>query len=142
MDGMTAVPAGTVPDFWILMVKTLGGLALVLGLLMGVLYLLKHLTKPQRGVKGKGMIRLVSSFYLAPRERLHLMDVMGRKILIGVTPQGITRITEFTDFDAECGEMAEEPQGTVQDSLFKNLITRISRETGQRIKAPSALQSR
>jgi flagellar biosynthetic protein FliO len=129
MDGLAVAQSSTVPDFWILMIKTLGGLCLVLGILMGVLYLLKHMTRPQRGPHSKGMISLVSSFYLAPRERLHLMDVMGRKILIGVTAQGITRIAEFEDLNCECGEQASEQPVAVTDSIFKNLMSRLTRET-------------
>lgn len=127
MNGLAVAQSSTVPDFWILMIKTLGGLCLVLGILMGVLYLLKHMTRPQRGQRSKGMISLVSSFYLAPRERLHLMDVMGRKILIGVTAQGITRIAEFENLDCECGEQPSEQP--MPDSIFKNLLSKLTRET-------------
>lgn len=127
MDGLAVAQSSTVPDFWILMIKTLGGLCLVLGILMGVLYLLKHMTRPQRGPRSKGMISLVSSFYLAPRERLHLMDVMGRKILIGVTAQGITRIAEFENLD--CESLEQTPEQQLPDSIFKNLLSKLTRET-------------
>lgn len=129
MDGLAAAQAGSVPGFWILLIKTLGGLCLVLGVLMGFLYLLKYLAKPGLRKREKGMISLVSSFYLAPKERLHLMDVMGRKILIGVTAQGISRIAEFEDMDHEIVKQEDVSEQGGDASMFRNLITRISRET-------------
>lgn len=128
MDGVTAAaPAGSAPDFWILMIKTLGGLCLVLAALMGTLYLLKRLTRPQEA-RQKGMIRLLSTFYLAPKERLHLMEVMGRKILIAVSAQGITRITEFGEHDEAWEEMTGEDSPAVHNSLFRNLLARLTGE--------------
>lgn len=136
MDGVTAAaPAGSAPDFWILMIKTLGGLCLVLAALMGTLYLLKRLTRPQEA-RQKGMIRLLSTFYLAPKERLHLMEVMGRKILIGVSAQGITRITEFDDSVDVWEETAGENSTVPQDSLFRNLMVRLTGDSGRETQAP------
>ncbi len=117
-------------EFWILMFKTLGGLCLVLGLLMAVLFALKHMTRPKGG-QARGMIRLVSSFYLSPKERLHLMDVMGRKILIGVTSQGISRIAEFDGPDEPVTEGAEEAPAMFVDSLFKDVFSKISAKIGR-----------
>ena len=128
MDGVTsAAPAASAPDFWILMLKTLGALCLVLAALMGTLYLMKRLTRPQEA-RQKGMIRLLSTFYLAPKERLHLMEVMGRKILIAVSAQGITRITEFGDHDEAWEETAGEESTVAQNSLFRNLLARLTGE--------------
>lgn len=122
MDGVTsAAPA------WILMLKTLGALCLVLAALMGTLYLMKRLTRPQEA-RQKGMIRLLSTFYLAPKERLHLMEVMGRKILIAVSAQGITRITEFGDHEEAWEETAGEESPAAQNSLFRNLLARLTGE--------------
>jgi flagellar protein FliO/FliZ len=131
MDGTAAVQAGSVPGFWVLMVKTIGGLCLVLGVLVGVLFILKYLTRPgvRPGKKDKNAIRLVSTFYLAPKERLHLMDVMGRKILIGVTAQGINRIAEFDETYADAEEdTPEEAQPGVR-SMFRDILARIGRES-------------
>jgi|GEM_PF-2100447 len=128
MDGVTAAaPAASAPDFWILMIKTLGALCFVLAVLMGALYLLKRLTRPQEA-RQKGMIRLLSTFYLAPKERLHLMEVMGRKILIAVSAQGITRITEFGDHEEAWDETTGEESPAVQNSLFRNLLARLTGE--------------
>ena len=129
MNGITAAQAGTVPDLWVMMLKSLGGLCIVLGVLMGVLYLLKMLTQ-QKGRPREGeMIRLLSSFYLAPKERILLMEVLGRKILIGVTAQGITRITEFENTGLEAQNPAYDQPAASGDSFFKNLMSRIARET-------------
>lgn len=78
-----------VPDLWVTLLKSSAMLCLVLGALLLFLYAIKRLS----GVRGKGgsegLIRMLASYPVAPRERILLMEVMGERILIGVTAQSI-----------------------------------------------------
>jgi flagellar protein FliO/FliZ len=109
-------------NVWVMMLKSLGMLSIVLGILVGVLYLMKKFTHAGGRHGERNMIRMISAFYLTPKERVVLMDVMGRKILIGVTPQGINKISEFYDEDVEpVQEPVEENNG------FRQIITGMAR---------------
>ena len=111
-------------NVWVMMIKSLGMLCVVLGVLIGVLYALKKFTQATGRAGDKGVIRMISAFYLTPKERVVLMEVMGRKILIGVTPQGITRITEFE------GDMDDEPaeSHSSDNPMFKGILSRMTGE--------------
>ncbi|GAB6095896.1 hypothetical protein JCM14469_21490 [Desulfatiferula olefinivorans] len=127
MNEMASTPLVTGSDFWLMILKSMGTLCLVLGLLIGLLYLIKRMTQARSGASGRSMIRLLSSFHLAPKEKVVLLDVMGRKLLIGVTGQSITPLAEFSaetwDEGAEADAHPEQPP------LFKHLLARLVRET-------------
>lgn len=127
MNDMASTPLVTGSDFWMMILKSMGMLCLVLGLLVGLLFLLKRLTEARSGGSGRSMIRLLSSFHLAPKEKVVLLDVMGRKLLIGVTGQSITPLMELPadawDEGADAGAHSEQPP------LFKHLLARLVRDT-------------
>jgi flagellar protein FliO/FliZ len=126
MNDMASTPLVTGPDFWLMILKSMGMLCLVLGLLIGLLYLLKRLTEARGVGSGRSMIRLLSSFHLTPKEKVVLLDVMGRKLLIGVTGQSITPLMELpADAWDENTEMDSHPE---QPPLFKHLLARLVRD--------------
>jgi flagellar protein FliO/FliZ len=47
------------------------------------------------GFKSGGDIRVVSSTFLGPKERILLLEVRDRQILVGVNPQCIRTLAEF-----------------------------------------------
>ena len=68
---------------------TVGGLALVLGLLLGVAWLVKrYMSVP--GIS-KGRIQVVGGVSLGPRERAVIVEVDGERLLLGVA-QGNVRL--------------------------------------------------
>ncbi len=79
-------------EIWSAFFKTSGMLAFVIALLVLVFYLAKRFSSA-RGLKGSDkFIRVLAIHYLSPKEKLVLLDVLDEKILIGVTPQSITKI--------------------------------------------------
>ena len=122
----TSLMEGTGIGFLVL--KSMGMLCLVLGILIGILFLLKRLSQSRAGYKDKPMIRQISTFYMAPKEKVVLLDVMGKKILIGVTPQTITHIADMDHIEDE----NEQPLPSMETSLFKNLLTRLSADSSQK----------
>ncbi len=73
--------------------RTLGGLILVLGLLLGGLYALRRWG--QKFIKGSntGRIHVLERRYLGPKHSLLLVRVAEETLLLGLSPQGLTYLT-------------------------------------------------
>jgi flagellar protein FliO/FliZ len=93
------------PELWMMALKSLAMLCIVLGVMIGVLYLLKRFYYSHGIINDRKLIREVSSHYLAPKERVVLIEVMGERLLLGVTPQNISYLTKI-DTETE-GQDAE-----------------------------------
>lgn len=109
------------PELWATMLKSFGMLLLVLAILILVLWLMRrYLTHP--GSAGQqGVIRMLASMYVAPKERIALVDVLGEKLLIGITPQQISFLARIEDEKDVCETRLAEnsPAG-----FFKALLKR------------------
>lgn len=129
-------PATPMPELWITLLKSFGMLCIVLGLLVAVLWLLRRFYQP--GSAGQdGLIRILATRFVAPKERIVLVDVLGEKLLLGVTGDKINLLAKIADEDNVCSEAP-----AARDSLFKSLLTRkIRARVGRRNqpnKEPSA----
>ncbi len=99
-------------EIWPAFLKTSAMLCFVLALLVFVFYLVKRFSLA-RGIKGsENSIKTICVHYLSPKEKLVLLDVLGKKILIGVTPQKITKISSI-DSGVESNDSSME---TINDS--------------------------
>jgi flagellar protein FliO/FliZ len=89
-------------EIWPAFFKTSMMLCFVLALLVLVFYLLRRFSTA-RGIKGSDrFIRTLCVHHLSPKEKLVLLDVLGKKILIGVTPQTITKLSSI-ETESGCG---------------------------------------
>lgn len=89
------VGAGS-PDLGWALAKTAGGLALVLALLFGLLWLLRRLSPAAAGT-GSSQFRMVGKLSLGPRKWLGLVELGGRILVIGVSEAGIRHIETIDD---------------------------------------------
>ena len=78
------------PELWGTMLQSFGMLLLVLAVLVLVLWLMRRYLAHPGGAGRQGVIRMIASLYVAPKERVALVDVLGEKLLIGITPQQIS----------------------------------------------------
>lgn len=124
MNELSAAPLISNAGLGLMVLKSLGMLCVVLGVLIGILYVVKKITHVQTGRRDKSMISHLSTFYLAPKERVVLLDVMGRKILLGVTPQSITHIADIE----KMGEDDLPEESIPQEPFLKSLLNRLSKE--------------
>lgn len=74
--------------------------ALYLGLIVGLIVLLGFVARkiaPQHGATASGGMRVVGSLALGLKEKLVMVQVGDRQLLIGVTPNNITSIEQFDE---------------------------------------------
>jgi flagellar biosynthetic protein FliO len=76
------------PSVW----RTLGALAVVLGLLAALTWLLKRQHAARRAGKGMGV---ESAIALGDRRSLAIVTVEGRRLLLGLAPNNVTLVTEL-----------------------------------------------
>ncbi len=76
-------------------IKTMAMLFIVLGLLVAVLYFMKKFPLFKKEKKDGGVIRIVSSLYLSPKEKIAVVEIAGEKIVLGITPGNISFLTKI-----------------------------------------------
>lgn len=109
------------PDLWGTGLKTFAMLCIVVAILILVLFLMKRFFYLKDGLGHGQFIKILSSHHVTPKERIALIDVVGEKIVIGITPESITFLTKIEKSEAldriESLEAAGAPRG-----LFANLL--------------------
>jgi flagellar biosynthetic protein FliO len=84
--------------------KTIAMLAIVLGLLVLVLYVMKRFLVLRRGPDGDLFIKVLSSLHLSPKTKIEVIEVSGERIVLGITPGNISFLTKL---DALTGDHKE-----------------------------------
>ena len=84
-----AVPA---PNFSGNMLTMLMGLAVVLALMVGALWLLKQLTQRRGGPSS--LVKVVAGTAVGPRERVVIVEVGSTWLVLGVAPGRVTPLAE------------------------------------------------
>jgi len=81
-----------VPEIWPLVFKTGGALVIILGIIAAIFFAAKRFTS----LPGhQEEIKIIGARHFSPREKLVLVEVFGKKILLGVTPGRIEKIETF-----------------------------------------------
>ena len=79
-------------------IRTIVGLAVVLGVIYGVYWLLKTYGKSKKQDAGDGRMEVVATTQLAPNRAMHLVKVGDELVLVG---SGEQTITQLRVYDAE-----------------------------------------
>ena len=116
------------PDMFIMLLKNIGILGLVLGILILVLFLLKRYSFHGSAGMATNLIRVAASYHVGPREKILLLDVMGEKILVGVTSQAISALAVL-DKEGFRELNADSPSEKGFAALLKNAISGKGRKT-------------
>lgn len=110
------------PDLWMTMLKSAAMLCLVLAVLVLFVFLMRRFAY-QGGATGKASpIKIIATTHVAPKERIVLVDVMGERLLLGVTAQSVNtlaRIPGDADMDAP-GQDKTIPSDAASPSSFIN----------------------
>ncbi|MCF8067780.1 MAG: flagellar biosynthetic protein FliO [Desulfobacterales bacterium] len=114
---MTDPATVAAPELWISLLKSMAMLFVVLGVLIATLYFMKRIFLNRGGVTDRGLIKILATSYVAPKERIMLVDVMGEKLLLGVTSQNINCLAKI-----ESDREIEITNSNVPNGFFKNLL--------------------
>jgi len=77
--------------------KTVAMLLVVLALLVLVLYVMKRFVVLKGKTKGELLIEVLSTRYLSPKARIEVVEILGEKIVLGITPGSIQFLTKLID---------------------------------------------
>ena len=86
---------GASSELWWAFLRSGAMLAFVIALLVSILYVVRRFAPMNRTKKGKQKIQIIAAHHLAPKERLVLVQVLDRQILLGVTPHTITTLVDL-----------------------------------------------
>ncbi len=110
---------GGVP-YLAMMVKLGLGLALVILLAWGTVYLLRKSALGQQCSGSGHNIRILERFYLGPKKAIYLVEIGGRPLALGVTEAAITPLTQWQPGELEFSfRTASSPSFAAQ---LRNLI--------------------
>jgi flagellar biosynthetic protein FliO len=78
--------------------KMLAALTIVLGLMIGAMYVLKRfLLQATPGMDDGPTIRVLATRYLGPKNSIMLIDVLGQLIVIGLSNHQMSLLTTISD---------------------------------------------
>ncbi len=106
-------------DIWFAFARTFSVLFVVLALLILIFYVIKKISVANNKKSGS-YIQVLSMHHLSPKEKLVLVDVLGETILVGVTPNQISKLTSIKT-DKEFAKQAKPDSFKFSDYLGKKL---------------------
>ncbi|MDR0311628.1 MAG: flagellar biosynthetic protein FliO [Acidobacteriota bacterium] len=140
-DGETPLFGADVPQFS--MLRAFSGLGLVLCLLIGAYFGVRKLAPgyfpfPRVSPAGKNL-KIVESLSMGDRRSISLVEVGGRRFLVGSTPQQINLLTALSEHfslvaeDSEAGVTAESPvKEEGEKHVFRNIFNRMGEKPATR----------
>ena len=87
----------TAPDAISATLQMLTALAIVLGGLLVVFYLLKRFLRRDAGGTGKPLIRVIASQYIGVKKNIALVEVPGTVLVLGISSDNISLLTKIED---------------------------------------------
>ncbi len=87
----------TAPDAISTTLQMLTALAIVLGGLLVVFYLMKRFLRRDSGGPGNPLIRVVASQYIGVKKNIALVEVPGTVLVLGISNDNISLLTKIED---------------------------------------------
>ncbi len=97
-------------------------LCIVLGVLIAILYMIKRFSS-NKWNSSPGMIKMLATHYIAPKEKILLLEVLGKKILVGATSQTINTLAVI---DGEIEEVEEKGGPGFFEGFLKRAVQKNS----------------
>ncbi|MDO9279971.1 MAG: flagellar biosynthetic protein FliO [Polaromonas sp.] len=91
------------------MLRFAGSLVLVLGLLGGLLWGLKRMQSGVRLSGGLRQLQVIDSVSVGPRQKIALVRVGGRDVLVGVSPTQLTALGSWPAASVDDSESPDAP---------------------------------
>ena len=96
--------AGAIGVDWL---RVSGSFVLVLLLLGGMLWLLRRMKDMQLRHKGPALLELCETIHVGPRQKVALLRVGDKHILVGISPQQLVALGEVQPFGTTEGTRSE-----------------------------------
>jgi len=80
---------------WFILGRALGSLGLVLALIFALAWLAKKFVKPQSWLSPLASIKIHQNISIAPKKKLMIVEVEGRRLLLGLGAEAITMLCEL-----------------------------------------------
>jgi flagellar protein FliO/FliZ len=88
-------------DVFASIIKMVAALALVLGLMIAAAYIMKKvMARAGSGAADEGIIKIVSTRYLGPKNSIMLLEVLGRIMVVGVSNHQMSMLATISDPEA------------------------------------------
>jgi flagellar biogenesis protein FliO len=116
----------TSPEIWLAGLKMIAALALVIGLLFAGLHVFKRLFKDRLGVQDRDLIKVLSSAYVGVKKNIALVEVPGAVMVLGITNDRITLLSEISKEDVE---QARRKESGAKPTSFKEHLSRLTRQS-------------
>ncbi len=120
-------------EFILSMLKMLSALALVLGLMVVAMYFLKKFMNRTGGsVETDEFVKIISTRYLGPKNSIVILDVLDHVIVVGISNQQISLLTEIDDRESldrlktMRGRRVQSPALMDQLTLYKRKLKALS----------------
>ena len=120
-------------EFILSILKMLSALALVLGLMVVAMYFLKKFMNRTGGsIETDEFVKIISTRYLGPKNSIVILDILGRVIVVGISNQQISMLTEIDDRESldrlktMRGRRAQSPALMDQLTLYKRKLKALS----------------
>ncbi len=109
---------GSAPDLGSSALQMIFGLLLVLGLLLGTLWLLKRISQPRGHVAG--LLRVVAGVAVGSRERVVILELGNSWLVLGVAPGQVSTLAEIPRQEIPAGTTPKDFVGQLAERLRKN----------------------
>lgn len=107
-------------DFGMASIKMAGSLILILGLILGLFYVIKRLRLNASPMNHYPQMRIVGTLNLAPKRALALIEICDQWLVVGVGAENVTLISQFDrPEDMEDARKADGSNGRFQALLQK-----------------------
>jgi flagellar protein FliO/FliZ len=123
MNAWAAGASAPPPELWGPLLKSAGMFCIVLGLLLVTLLVIKRLLVDRRDARQQAFFKCITSYSVAPKSRLMLVDVKGNLLLLGITPHQINFLTRLDASDvAEDTKKSMAPSDAENTAGFRNML--------------------
>ncbi|MCP4724345.1 MAG: flagellar biosynthetic protein FliO [bacterium] len=109
--------------------KTIGYLALIIILIIGLVYFLKKFVynKNEKGVKGTA-VKVLSSTFVSQKKSVLLIEAVGRVLLVSVTDSNMALLTEINkdEYDTYLeNNVVEKPKKDIGMNQFNEVLSKV-----------------
>lgn len=104
--------------------RTAAALLLILAVVYGISWAMKRMLAPRRGIQNRAVVTIAGSAFLGPKKSIYLVDVQGKRLVLGVTDSAITMLTELEipETNEADGASGRTVSGGIKSAGFKQIL--------------------